>query len=633
VDFPGTRLTNPRANKKKNALFGSLSATLKDYSGPPGLLQRVATDLYESLNTPVSLSCEILLRHGEYEQLVKKTVNPDDYRSASEFRDSYQAVAFLKKSPLTIEGVDPEATAKEKFLAAEVQCRDTNARFRKLMGSPSGDNPEMKAILLEAVSVIQSILGSSINSREWLYACRFGPGAFNHTEAKGLTSLYDKLQVRPSVSHDMKGLGALLVMSQPHWARSITDSEIEGFWPIVRESDMDLVPGNRIAFVPKTAVTHRTIAIEPLLNVYAQLGIGRVIRRKLLSRVGLDLNDQSPNQELARKGSIDGTLATIDLSSASDTVARELVRFLLPHEWYETLDMTRCKFGYLDGKWLRYEKFSSMGNGYTFELETLIFLSLALACVRRLGISTDEVRVYGDDIIVPVGAYALLEGTLEFCGFSVNSAKSFRSGSFRESCGKDWYDGHDVRPYFNKSTDNEIQHLFRLANGLRMLAHRRNNFVSCDRRLLKPWLAIVRAIPRSVALHLRVPAHAGDSDGIKSNWDESQTSSFLVSNHQGWEGVSGIRYQSIPREGLGPNNFLGHLASSLYRLSDGCTRVSIPLLGKDTTKLALLARLNLYSVARPDSVPSSPRLGRDTEYRLKTRVFFGPWTDFGPWEP
>lgn len=602
--------------KRKNALVGSLSATLRDFRGSPELLKSVASDLFEALNTPVSLSCEILLRYGHLEQLVKKTVDPIDYECAYKYRDDYQVVSFLRKTPFKIEGIDPEANAKEKFFASEEQCRLTNKRFRGLMGTSKFEAPsEIKAILLMAVSECQRILGSSVNYREWLHACRFGPGAFNHTDVRGLTSLYDKLQVRPSVSHDMKGIGALLVMSQPHWARSITDSEAPGFWPIVTEKDLDLVPGNRIAFVPKTAVTHRTIAIEPLLNVYAQLGLGKVMRRKLLSKAGLDLSKQEPNQELARKGSIDGSLATIDLSSASDTVARELVRFLLPGNWFEILNKTRCKVGHLDRKWLRYEKFSSMGNGYTFELETLIFLSLALSCTRYLNTSTDEVRVYGDDIIVPVGVYNLLVSVLEFCGFSVNTAKSFAHGCFRESCGKDWFDGHDVRPYFNKSTDNEIQHLFRLANGIRGLAYRRNNLIGCDRRLLKPWNTILRAIPRSVVKHLRVPAHAGDSDGIKTNWDESQASSFIISNYNGWEGVSGVRYQAIPRERLSPTNFLGLLASSLYRLKDGDTLESIPT--------------GLPGIR--DSVPSSPRLGRDYEYRLKTRVFHGPWTDFGEW--
>lgn len=603
-------MTNRRASKKNNALLGTLSATLKAFRSPPGLLFRVATDLFESLNTPVSLSCEILLRYQEYEQLVKKTVDPNDYCDAHEYRDCYQAVSFLRKAPLVIDGVNTLEAAKEKFFASEVQCRETNSRIRSYVKDPLRASPLIRAVLSTAVREIHNLLGNAIDSREWLYACRFGPGAFLHTSAKGLTSLYDKLQVRPSVSHDMKGLGALLVTSQPQWARSVTDSEIPAFWPIIRDSDLDLVPGNRIAFVPKTAVTDRTIAIEPLLNVYAQLGIGKVIRRRLKKVWSLDLSQQEPNQELAKEGSIDGSLATIDLSSASDTVARELVRYMLPDSWFHILDLTRSKVGLLDKKWIRYEKFSSMGNGFTFELETLIFLSLALACVSELGLSSEKVRVYGDDIIVPVQAYDSLVEVLAFCGFTVNSAKSFKSGLFRESCGKDYFNGIDVRPFFQKECLDEIQHLFRLANGIRMLAYRRSNLMGCDRRLLKPWTTVVRAIPRSVALHLRVPCYAGDSDGIKCNWDESQTSSFLQSNLDGWEGVSGLRYQSTPIQVRSVNNFLGAVASLLYRLKDDDT----------------LERQNLSF-----SSSVSPRQGRDYEYRLKTRAFYGPWTNFGEW--
>jgi len=600
-------MTKLRANKKKNALIGSLSATLRDFRSPPGLLFRVATDLYESLDTPISLSCEILLRYGEYEQLVKKSVDPGDYREVSEFRDSYQAVSFLRKAPLKIAGIDPEAAAKEKFFEAEGACRATNARLRSFVAGANCATAPVRAILMMAAEEIQRILGTSVDAREWLYACRFGPGAFNHSKARGLTSLYDKLQVRPSVSHDMVRLGALLVMSQPQWARSVTDSEIDGFWPIVKEADMDLVPGNKVAFVPKTAVTDRTIAIEPLLNVYAQLGIGRMLRRRLLRRASLDLDLQEPNQELARQGSIDGSLATVDLSSASDTVARELVRFLVPDSWYEVMDITRSKVGYLDGKWLRYEKFSSMGNGFTFELETLIFLSLALSCVRHLELDETNVRVYGDDIIVPVDAYDLLVDVLTFCGFSCNEKKSFKSGPFRESCGKDWFNGYDVRPFFQKENLDEIQHLFRLANGIRGLANRRNSHFGCDLRLLKPWTTTMRAVPRSVALHCRVPCHAGDSDGIKSNWDESQTSSLVISNYNGWEGVSGLRFQATPLQVLSPTNLLGVIAEMLYRLKDGDTQL------------------------KDDSVSSPPRLGRDYEYRLRSRAFYGPWTDYGAW--
>ena len=583
----------------------------RDFRAPPGVLKSVAVDLFESLNTPVSLSCEILLRYGEVEQLVRKTVNPRDYSLPLRFRDDYQAVSFLKKTPLEIEGVDPLMASKEKFFESEVSCGETNARFRALCaGTKHSTSPRVIAVISAAAQEVQRVLGSSVNSREWLDACRFGPGAFNHSEARGLTSLYDKLQVSPSVSHDMAEIGALLVQSQPQWARSVTNCEIEGFWPLVKREDLDLVPGNRIAFVPKTAVTHRTIAIEPLMNVYAQLGLGKLMRRKLRLKCGLDLDDQVPNQDMARRGSIDGSLATIDLSSASDTVARELVRFLLPHEWFERLDLCRSKVGYLDGKWLRYEKFSSMGNGYTFELETLIFWSLAISCVQLLELDPFEVRVYGDDIIVPSLAYDLLIEVLTFCGFTANSSKSFREGPFRESCGKDFYDGLEVRPFFQKESLNEVQTLFRLANGIRRQAFKRASSLGCDATLRRPWLSVVKAVPRPIAQNLRVPAHAGDSDGICSNWDESQSSPFVISNEHGWEGVSGLRLQATPLEVRQPTNMLGVIAAMLYRLKDGRTQQLLKVDGAS---------------------PSSPRLGRDHEYRLRSKAFYGPWSDFGAW--
>jgi len=177
-------LTRQRA-KKNNALFGSLSATLRDFKVPFGTLDRVAADLFESLDTPVSLSCEILLRYGEVKQLVSKTVTPSDYSDAFRFRDDYQAVSFLKKAPLVIEGVDPLAAAKEKFFASEVSCAETNRRFRSLCsGSPTGVSGLVKVILLDAAMEVQRALGSTVPSHEWLSACRFGPGAFNHTEAR-----------------------------------------------------------------------------------------------------------------------------------------------------------------------------------------------------------------------------------------------------------------------------------------------------------------------------------------------------------------------------------------------------------------------------------------------------------------
>ncbi len=616
--------------KTRKALIGTLRATLRDHRVSNDTLFRVASDLYESLNTPISLKCEILLRYGELEQLVRSAVNPKDYNDARLFADDYQAVSFLKKAPLEIEGVDPEEAARKKFLEAEVACRASNMRIRNFCSAPETVSGPIRAVISTAIGKIQELLGPRPDAREWLYACRFGPGVFNHPRSKGLTSLYDKLQVRPSVSKEAVDVAALLVTSQPQWARSITDSEVEGFWPLITESDFEIVPGNRVAFVPKTAVTHRAIAIEPLMNIYAQLGLGALMRRKLKRR-GINLDDQSANQRAAYKGSVDGSLATIDLSSASDTVAKELVRLLLPDGWFIPLDAIRSKVGWFDEKWFVYEKFSSMGNGYTFELETLIFWGLMLGVCEALGLSTDEVLVYGDDIVIPVAAYGLAKDVLEWCGFSFNEQKSFHEGAFRESCGKDYFGGTDVRPFFQKEVPNEIQHLFRLANGIRVLAHRRNNFIGCDARLRKPWNTVMRAIPRSVAQNCRVPPHGGDSDGIKSNWDESQRSPLIVSNKDGWEGVSGLRYQSSPLEGAKPGNWLGIVAAQLYRLGDGGTfdrKMQGKFVGSGANQSQLACQW-LNSIE--DSVPGSPRQERGSVYQLRQGAFYGPWTDFGPW--
>jgi hypothetical protein len=613
-----------KGSNSRGALLGSLRRTLSEYRARPELLFDVAMDLYESLNTPVSLSLAILLRYKDYEQLVRKSVSPFDYNEPSKFRDDYQAVSFLKKAPLKIEGVDPEAAARVKFLEAERACADTNARIRAFVSDPvkAASEPVRHAISA-AMGKIANVLGSAVNAREWLYACRFGPGTFNHPVSKGLTSLYDKLQVRPSVSPDMVEVAAGLIMSQPHWARSVTDCEVEGFWPLIKREDLTVTPGNKVAFVPKTAVTHRAIAIEPLMNVYAQLGLGTVMRRKL-ARVGIDLDDQAPNQRAALKGSLDGSLATIDLSSASDTVAKELVRLLLPEGWFSVLDMTRSKVGYYEGNWLKYEKFSSMGNGYTFELETLIFWALVSSCVESLAIETDEVLVYGDDIVVPVAAYGLVEEVLTWCGFTLNKGKSFASGPFRESCGKDYYAGVDVRPFFVKELPYEIQTLFRLANGLRQTAFRRASSLGCCIRLFQSWRRVVRAIPRPVATHCRVPAHAGADSGIICNWDEAQTSNFVVSNKDGWEGSHGLRYQPTPIEGSKPSNWLGVIATQLYRLSDG-GKFEAQLIGAPREGWAeWLAGLE-------DSVSASPRQERGCTYRLQRSAFYGPWTNLGEW--
>jgi hypothetical protein len=183
------------------------------------------------------------------------------------------------------------------------------------------------------------------------------------------------------------------------------------------------VPGNVLFTVLKSTDIDRVACKEPDLNMFMQRGVGSFIRSRLRA-IGIDLNDQSRNRILARHGSLDGSLATLDLSSASDSITKQLVFEFLPIHWYSLLDRLRSPVTNIDGYEHINQMFSSMGNGFTFELESLLFYSICRAVAyftRTPGI----ISVYGDDLIVPVDISADLEFVLSVLGFQVNALKSF----------------------------------------------------------------------------------------------------------------------------------------------------------------------------------------------------------------
>lgn len=218
----------------------------------------------------------------------------------------------------------------------------------------------------------------------------------------------------------------------------------------------------KVTLVPKTLKTPRIIAEEPTCMMYAQQAIHSMLREEwdkddLLPHF-VTFHDQVPNQELAKEGSATGRLATLDLSEASDRVSNSLVRYLFSPfpSMAEVLDATRSRKASVPGDHgvIRLAKYASMGSALCFPIETMVFLAIIIlsweehtarplrrADLRRL---IGSVRVYGDDIVVPVELVPLTIRNLEAFGFKVNANKSFWTGKFRESCGGDYYDGNDV---------------------------------------------------------------------------------------------------------------------------------------------------------------------------------------------
>jgi len=246
-----------------------------------------------------------------------------------------------------------------------------------------------------------------------------------------------------------------------------------------------LVGGSKLSFVPKTVKTSRMIAIEPTLNIFYQLGIGGILEKRLKRVFGIDLSTQPDvNRCLARLGSlIDSTFgdgfATIDLTSASDSISLGLCGYAIPSDVMDFLLSVRCPKAScrFSEESIQLNMVSTMGNGYTFPLQTAIFAAVAAACVAM----DDDIlempkawsefnvgglySVFGDDIVIKSRASERALWLLQFLGFYPNNKKCFLSGPFKESCGFDFYRGFNVRPFFLKKADT-LQDLFVCYNGL-----------------------------------------------------------------------------------------------------------------------------------------------------------------------
>ncbi len=223
---------------------------------------------------------------------------------------------------------------------------------------------------------------------------------------------------------------------------------------------------SRVIAVPKTQKGPRIIAAEQTAHQWCQGGIQRwmqqAIRASRILKWSIDLRDQRPSRDLALKGSIDGRLATVDLSSASDRISTRLVEYIFQgrHDVLDCLHATRSRYAvFPDGSTIRLRKFAMMGSACTFPVQTIIFTCAALFSLvelsgdykltdARLAGLAKQVRVFGDDIIIPAEGYDVLEQVLTSLKLKVNPHKSFWTGLFRESCGMDAYGGHDVTPAY-----------------------------------------------------------------------------------------------------------------------------------------------------------------------------------------
>lgn len=402
------------------------------------------------------------------------SINPSDYHDSAVFAIDYQAVSLLKK----FEGFKryddryKEQAALAKWKQAEMQCFGTNCSWRS--GGHLGHSTSVGTtgtIFNRMRQLIAGVLGEVTAETYQLIGMGSDHGSGGTTRVRRSEATFaSKFSGAPEAS------AAIFPWIQA-WKNQLGIT-----WPTVVKT----VNSSKMAFVPKNSKIFRPIASEPDFNILFQKGVGSLFKRFMLRRAFLhknkvdirkygltkptiDLSDQQPNQVASRWGSIHGSLATVDLSMASDCLSYEVVRALLPEDWFDILNRFRTSSTRLkNGKPILLEKFSAMGNGFTFELESLIFWAAARA-ICDLGGSEHPVLVFGDDIVID--AKYVLNGDLELVlaalGFTLNAEKSFSSGPFRESCGKHYFHGDDVTPFYVREDVQSIDQQILFLNNLR----------------------------------------------------------------------------------------------------------------------------------------------------------------------
>ena len=376
-----------------------------------------------------------------------------------------QILCFGKKAPVNCSSKAYDKEVKD-FVAGDLVLPEPDglwlcgageheAEDRTWKGSFStscfgpGTRPSLLTTLDRVSGIVTSALGH-YDPEEWRH--KHGPGAVS--DRGSYDNRYKWLSWSPRLE-SVFPICRFGFHSYSSWASGHIDVEDREIW-------------SKMVAVPKSYERPRLIACEPAANMWCQQNIWHYFRDRTeatwISNF-VRFRDQSLNQELCLRGSADGSLVTLDLSNASDSVSCRAVSclFRANPRLIQALAATRTHQVLLpNGEMHQLRKYATMGNATTFPVESLMFLSIALAATlwcRNQQPSTanitaliGEVAVFGDDIVVPRDSRGVVTDLLGALGFKVNADKSFTGSNFRESCGVDSFHGVNVTPVFWKGS-------------------------------------------------------------------------------------------------------------------------------------------------------------------------------------
>lgn len=487
-------------------------------------LTRLLIDLERYVPVPVYRS----LTEGTTVERFKAFMSLDPQEYASDLQ-TFNAIALLKStvkkhighSEFTglVTNKDRQDAAIKGFLEDNQRCEGLN---RRLSALSLCDNSFLNHLLSEAAWLLAEWFDkaglSSVPLGTIAQGLRPGPGS--SVGARGF-DFYTKMGDSP-LTYSNEGQMRLYREMLRHDPTALSCEQQRR----MKHGDRDRLADSNTSTVPKEVETDRTICTEPSVPMLFQLETGRALET-VLAHVGIRLSDQPDiNRIMALLGSMDKSdqsFCTIDLKSASNSLYCELIRRLFIHlpDWRDWLFFIRSPYTLVGPEKVRTElhMISTMGNGYTFPLQTLIFAAITEVSYNLNGWAPRkkgclQYGVFGDDIICRRGIYKTLSRALEAVGLIINPKKSFSEGDFRESCGHDWLNGIPVRPVFLEKLETT------------------QNRVSLINRLMRFTAQTGLRLPRAVGflyttLHARskrlVPMWEGDVSGIHAT--------YLVARH------------------------------------------------------------------------------------------------------
>ena len=359
-----------------------------------------------------------------------------------------------KSSDLWTDGFDGVSRDRIGHLLDLCDRRDLLQPSDHAMVRPSGDS----SLFLSVQLVLDRLAAELGFIEDAEIKPKHGPGAVSETVKDGYKYNFPSWNPRLEAVLPFSSYGV-------HSPEAFLENSIPTLYPPIEESASKLIA------VPKTQKGPRLIASEPVGNQWMQQGVAEALRSRVaVTTLGnsIDFFNQEPSRNAALEASRDGSMATIDLSSASDRLSTWLVQRVFRSN-LRLLTLLQCtRTRYLRNpdfdvgpKLIELRKYASMGSALTFPVQSVVFASLAIGygvavTGRSIRDISGSVRVFGDDIIIPKEWVDGFSSMLEKLYLKVNRSKTFFRGFFRESCGMDAWRGHDVTPGYLRQPSSAL---------------------------------------------------------------------------------------------------------------------------------------------------------------------------------